>query len=57
MSENKKQWFELWFDSPLYHVLYKNRDDSEAHSFIDNIFTKLEIKQKYLDMQARIKQQ
>lgn len=43
MSENKKQWFELWFDSPLYHVLYKNRDDSEAHSFIDNIFTKLEI--------------
>ncbi len=43
MSGNKKQWFELWFDSPLYHILYKNRNDEEAHLFIDSIL-------KYLDI-------
>ena len=45
MIDNKKQWFELWFDSPLYHILYKNRNDEEAHLFIDSIL-------KYLDINA-----
>lgn len=44
MSEQKKQWFELWFDSPLYHILYKNRNQEEANLFIDNIVKYLEIK-------------
>ncbi|HET6226693.1 MAG TPA: class I SAM-dependent methyltransferase [Bacteroidia bacterium] len=30
-------WFESWFDSPYYHILYKDRDKEEAESFIDNI--------------------
>lgn len=36
---NKKntEWFEDWFDSPFYHILYKNRDDSEAKAFITNL--------------------
>lgn len=34
-------WFEEWFDSPYYHVLYKNRDEKEACYFIDNLVKKL----------------
>jgi SAM-dependent methyltransferase len=38
-SENspQTQWFENWFNTPYYHILYKNRDDQEAHRFIDNL--------------------
>jgi len=43
MSEEKKQWFELWFDSPLYHILYKNRNQEEANLFMDNVIRHLEI--------------
>ena len=40
---NKKntEWFEDWFDSPFYHILYKNRDDKEAQVFISNLITLL----------------
>jgi SAM-dependent methyltransferase len=31
------KWFEAWFDSPYYHILYKDRDDAEAELFIDNL--------------------
>jgi SAM-dependent methyltransferase len=34
---DKKDWFGKWFDSPFYHILYKNRDYSEARRFIDNL--------------------
>ena len=30
-------WFKSWFDSPYYHLLYKNRNDAEAKTFLDNI--------------------
>ncbi|MDN5216273.1 class I SAM-dependent methyltransferase [Fulvivirgaceae bacterium BMA12] len=33
----KKEWFGEWFDSPYYHILYKDRDNLEASTFIDNI--------------------
>src|SRR5436853_6516213 len=33
----KREWFESWFDSPYYHVLYKERDDLEARSFLDSL--------------------
>ena len=37
-SETKKtKWFEEWFDSPYYHVLYKDRDEKEAKDFILNL--------------------
>jgi len=32
------KWFESWFDTPYYHILYKNRDNDEAAHFIDNLF-------------------
>jgi len=34
---NRKEWFGEWFDSPYYHILYKNRDTEEAKKFIDRI--------------------
>jgi SAM-dependent methyltransferase len=43
MDEEKKQWFELWFDSPLYYILYKHRNQDEANLFIDNVIKKLEV--------------
>lgn len=35
MTKDTTTWFASWFDTPYYHILYKNRDDSEAHKFMD----------------------
>jgi len=40
-SEEEQKWFEVWFDSPYYHLLYQNRDDSEARNFLNNLLKKL----------------
>lgn len=32
-----KKWYASWFDSPYYHILYKDRDYEEAQLFMDNI--------------------
>ena len=39
--EKQQEWFSTWFDSPYYHILYKNRDVNEARIFIDNLITYL----------------
>ncbi len=31
------KWYASWFDSPYYHILYKDRDYAEARHFMDNI--------------------
>ena len=36
-----------WFDSDYYHVLYKNRDYSEARNFIDNIVQYIDLKKAH----------
>lgn len=36
MTESK-DWFVDWFDSPYYHILYRNRNDIEAKKFILNL--------------------
>jgi SAM-dependent methyltransferase len=36
---DKKEWFESWFDSPFYHILYKDRDEKEAQAFLDNLIS------------------
>jgi SAM-dependent methyltransferase len=41
------KWFESWFDSEYYHVLYKNRDDAEAARFIENICRYLQLGQGF----------
>jgi SAM-dependent methyltransferase len=37
MTKHTSQWFASWFDSPFYHILYKDRDHSEAQLFMDNL--------------------
>ena len=36
-AKNSENWFSTWFDTPYYHILYKNRNDEEAQTFMDNI--------------------
>ncbi|MBF9253027.1 class I SAM-dependent methyltransferase [Pontibacter sp. 172403-2] len=46
------EWFTTWFDSPYYHILYNNRNASEARQFMDNLLTYLHPKphDKILDL-------
>ena len=37
------EWFKNWFNSPYYHILYKERDSYEAEYFIDNLIIYLKI--------------
>ena len=40
-----KHWYSSWFDTPFYHILYKDRDDKEAQSFMDALTYYLNISQ------------
>ena len=40
----KIEWFDTWFSSPYYHILYKNRDFKEAKDFLDNLSVFLNLK-------------
>jgi len=46
------KWFENWFDSKYYHILYKKRNASEAALLIDNILKTFKPKKntKFLDL-------
>lgn len=37
MNKSTKHWYASWFDTPYYHILYKDRDYSEAQGFMDNL--------------------
>ena len=39
----KKKWFETWFDSPYYHILYKSRNIEEAALFIPRLLKRLDL--------------
>lgn len=45
-------WFTSWFDTPFYHILYKNRDQKEARLFMANLvaFLKLKKNDRILDL-------
>lgn len=47
-----KEWFDEWFDSPYYHILYKHRDDTEAQLFMDNLtrFIRIKPEHKIMDL-------
>lgn len=32
-----QEWFKTWFDSPYYHILYRQRDEKEAGWFIRSL--------------------
>lgn len=36
-------WFTYWFNTPYYHILYKNRDNTDAKIFMQNITSFLEL--------------
>ena len=46
MKQTPSNWYATWFDTPYYHILYKNRDDKEAQDFMSNLTNKLELKPK-----------
>jgi SAM-dependent methyltransferase len=47
-----ENWFASWFDSPYYHILYKERNYREAQLFMDNLthYLNLPEKAKVLDL-------
>lgn len=49
---NQSKWYQSWFDTPYYHILYKHRDHHEAEVFIKNLISRFKIKtnQKVLDL-------
>ncbi len=41
-----KNWFASWFDTPYYHILYKDRNYREAQIFMDNLTHYLNLPEK-----------
>ena len=52
MPKETNNWFASWFDTPYYHILYKDRDYEEAQLFMDNITNYLNLPEdaKILDL-------
>jgi SAM-dependent methyltransferase len=56
MSDSEKKectdWYASWFDTPYYHILYKERNYREAQLFMDNLTNYLNLpeKAKVLDL-------
>ena len=51
-TPNLNTWYASWFDSPFYHILYKDRNYREAQLFMDNLtqYLNLPAKAKVLDL-------
>ncbi len=52
MQKDTENWYSSWFDTPYYHILYKNRDFKEAGDFMENLtsFLKLPKHAEILDL-------
>jgi SAM-dependent methyltransferase len=52
MQKETNSWFASWFDTPYYHILYKDRDYEEAQLFMDNLTNYLNLPEdaKILDL-------
>jgi SAM-dependent methyltransferase len=44
MAITVQNWFSSWFDTPYYHILYKDRGYSEAQLFMRNLTAFLDLK-------------
>ena len=42
--EKTTEWFEHWFDTKYYHILYEHHDDEEAEYFMKNLIHFLQLK-------------
>ena len=51
-DRNTENWFTSWFDTPYYHILYKDRNYREAQIFMENLthYLNLPEKAKVLDL-------
>ncbi|MDI1316610.1 class I SAM-dependent methyltransferase [Flavobacterium sp.] len=51
-SLKSEKWYSSWFDTPYYHILYKDRNYREAQIFMDNLthYLNLPEKAKVLDL-------
>jgi len=43
MSNETAKWYASWFNTPYYHLLYQNRDNSEAKRFMDTLTQHLSV--------------
>jgi len=43
MNKDTTTWFTSWFDTPYYHILYKDRNETEAQHFMDTLTEYLNI--------------
>lgn len=52
MEKKTQEWYEEWFNTLYYHILYKHRDITEASELIDNLLAYLmpEPSEKFLDL-------
>ena len=52
MTEQSNKWYASWFDTPFYHILYKDRDYAEAENFMSNLTSYLNLPEqaKILDL-------
>lgn len=52
MTKDTTQWYASWFDTPFYHILYKDRNHHEAQRFMDNLtkYLSLSPDSKILDL-------
>ncbi len=52
MLKDSSMWYASWFDTPYYHILYKDRNHIEASDFMDNLthYLNLEEGEKILDL-------
>ncbi|WP_299276986.1 bifunctional 2-polyprenyl-6-hydroxyphenol methylase/3-demethylubiquinol 3-O-methyltransferase UbiG [uncultured Psychroserpens sp.] len=46
MTKDTQHWYASWFDTPFYHILYKDRDHTEAQVFMDNLTEYLNVPEK-----------
>ena len=37
MIKHTQEWYASWFDTPFYHILYKDRGHEEAQQFMDKL--------------------
>ena len=42
MQQEQVDWFESWFGSPYYHILYEHRDELEAQAFVERLLKYLQ---------------
>lgn len=42
-ARDKQEWFETWFDTPYYHLLYDHRDEKEAEEFLNTLLSYLKL--------------